>query len=92
MRPLSLLILIGWTLSLAGCNGLTTAQIANVSCVGAEAGAELAVVVASDVNAGGNATKAAGRAQQTASIVQKTVGDACPILVGGVSALSAAAK
>jgi hypothetical protein len=87
----------GLGLSLAGCNAaISPTQIANVACIGAQAGAAVGVTVTAhanaDTNAGPNATNAAAQAQGTATAIQKTVADACPIIVTGVSAINSASK
>ena len=91
MRFPMILAALAASLSAAGCNALTPTQIAAVSCAGAQAGAAVSVAVTTDANTGANATKAAAQAQQTASAVQKAIGDACPILVTSVNALNAGA-
>ena len=92
MRFLSAFALLAVSVPIAGCNTLTPAQIAGVSCSGASAGAAVAVAVTTDANTGANATKAAAQAEQTANAIQKAVGDACPIIVTSVNAMNAAAK
>jgi hypothetical protein len=83
----------GLVLSLAGCNAaISPTQIANIACIGAQAGAAVGVTVTADANAGPNATNAAAQAQGTATAIQNTVADACPIIVTGVSAINGAAK
>jgi hypothetical protein len=89
MRSPSIFVVVASSLSFAGCNSMTPAQIANVSCNGAEAGAAVAVAVTTDANTGANATKAAAQTQQTASAIQKAIGDACPIVVTSVNAINA---
>ncbi len=89
MRPHSAVILFVSALSLAGCNSLTTSQIASISCAEAEAGANVAVVVTTDADSGANATKAAQQASETAATIEKAVNDACPIVISGASALTA---
>ncbi len=91
MRSPTIFVVIASSLSLAGGHIPAPALVANASCTGAEAGAAVAVAVTTDANTGANATKAAGRAQQTASAVQQAVDDACPLIVSGVSAVNAAA-
>ncbi len=91
MRSATILVVLASSLSVAGCNTMTPAQIANVSCSGAEAGTAVAVTATTDANTGANTTKGAAQAQQTASAIQKAVGDACPIIVTSVNALNAAA-
>ena len=66
---------------LAGCNAVT---VANVACIGAEAGASVAVTVTSDA-AGANDAR-------TAAKVAKVIQGACPGIVAGVTAVAAAAK
>jgi hypothetical protein len=83
----------GLVLSLAGCNAaISPTQIANIACIGAQAGAAVGVTVTADANAGPNATNAAAQAQGTATAIQNTVADACPIIVTGVSAINGASK
>ena len=89
MQSPSILALALSSLSLAGCNTLTPAQIANLSCIEAQAGAGIAVAITSDANTGANATNAAARAQQTANILQKSASDACPLIINGAAAVSA---
>ena len=69
-------------LGLSGCS-LTATQIASVSCAGAEAGATVAVSVTTDA---AGATDAANAAK-----VANAVHRACPAIVAGVAAMSAAA-
>jgi len=83
----------GLGLSLAGCNAaISPRQIASVACIGAQAGAAVGVTVTADANAGPNPTNAAAQAQETATAIQKTVADACPIIVTGVNAINSASK
>jgi hypothetical protein len=83
----------GLGLSLAACNAaISPTQIANVACIGAQAGAAVGVTVTADASAGPNATIGAAQTQGTATAIQKTVADACPIIVAGVSAINSASK
>ncbi len=91
MRSPCIFAAVASSLALAGCHIPAPALIAGASCAAAEAGAAVAAAVATDANAGANATKAAARTQQTAGAVQKAIDDACPPLVAGVKAASAAA-
>ena len=94
MRSTSVFVLMALCVSFAGCNTTTPAQIAAISCYGAQAGATGAagaVAVTTDASTGSNATKAAAQAQRTASISQKAVGDTCRIIVTNVDALNAEA-
>jgi len=90
LNPSTIAFAAGLGLSLAGCNAaMSPTQIANVACMGAQAGAAAGVTVMADANAGPNATSAAAQAQGTATAIQKTVADACPIIVTGNSASKA---
>jgi hypothetical protein len=91
MRSPLIFMLLAISASVAGCNTMTPAQIASVSCAGAQAGAAVAVTVTTDANTGANATKAAAQAQQTAATIQQTISDTCPIIIQGVNAVNAAA-
>ncbi len=90
MRASCLAVLVVSPLALSGCNAVAPAEIASVSCAGAEMGAAVAVAVATDANTAGDTGRASSRAQQTAGAVQRAVNDACPLIVGGVGALSGA--
>lgn len=69
---------------LSGCN-LTAHQIASATCVGAEVGSQVAVIVTTESTLGGpKAADASAKAQSTAN-------KACPIIVAGVDAVQAAA-
>jgi hypothetical protein len=93
LNPSIIVFAVGLGLSLAGCNApINPTQIANVACIGAQAGAAVGVTVTVDANAGPNATNAAAQAQGTATAIQKTVADACPIIGTGVSAINSASK
>ena len=93
MNSSTIIFVAGLGLSLAGCNAATSPTlIANVACIGAQAGAAVGVTVTADANAGPNATTAAAQAQGTATAIQKTVAEACPIIVTGVSAINTASK
>jgi hypothetical protein len=93
LNPSTIAYAAGLGLSLAGCNAaISPTQIASVACIGAQAGAAVGVTVTADANAGPNATNAAAQAQETATAIQKTVADACPIIVTGVSAINSASK
>jgi DNA-binding FrmR family transcriptional regulator len=50
------------------------------------------VTADANANAGLNATNAAAQAQGAVTAIQKTVADACPIIVTGVSAINSASK
>jgi hypothetical protein len=93
LNPSTIAFAAGLGLSLAGCDAaISPTQIANVACIGAQAGAAVAVTMTADANAGLNATNAAAQAQGTASAIGKTVADACPIIVTGVNAINSASK
>jgi hypothetical protein len=88
LHAYTIAVAAGLGLSLAGCNaGISPTQIANVACIGAQAGAAVGVTMTADAT-GSNATNAQG----TATAVQNTVADACPIIVTGVGAISSASK
>jgi hypothetical protein len=76
-------------IALVACNATAPTQVANIACIGAQTGASVAVAVTADVSVAANPTKAATQAQATAA-AQKTVGDVCPLLVSGVSAMGRA--
>lgn len=93
MNASAIVFTAGLGLSLAGCSAaISPTQFANIACTGAQAGAAVGLTVTADANAGPNAASAAGQAQGTATAIQKTVADACPIIVTGVSAIDSASK
>lgn len=88
MSPLNTPTFLFLGLALAGCNSMTTSEMASVACLGAETTSTVAAIVASDASAASNGASATHAARVT-SAVQKTVSDVCPIITAAAAAMTA---